>query len=226
MGVDLASRGSGAFTAQQAWLGDTRSVDTAEATRYLAATKSTYSREPGEPSVSKTSIFTTAALAFAVALPTTAPAAAQTAAQRPAGQAAPAAQQQPTRANLLRGLDTNFKAVDTNGDGNLSAAELAAAESKVQQRRIAGVRTRYEGEFTKLDTNKDGQLSKAEFMVAAPNPASATPNGAALVTRLDSNKDGKVTMAEYQAPVLSNFDKADTNKDGVLSQAERQPKKK
>lgn len=226
MGLTSAARAWAAFTLQQARLGDTSPVDTTQATRYRAVTKSTFQESQGNLPVSNTSVFTIAALAFAVALSSAAPAAAQTAAQRPAAQGAQGAQQQTTRANVLKGLDANFKAVDTNGDGNLSAAELAAAESKVQQRRIAALRTRYEGEFAKLDTNKDGQLSKAEFMVAAPNPSSATPNGAALVARLDSNKDGKVTSAEYRAPVLANFDKADTNKDGVLSQAERQPRKK
>lgn len=167
------------------------------------------------------SVFTITALAFAVTLPSAAPAAAQTAAQRPAAQA----QQAPNRAAVVRNLDTAYAAVDTNKDGNLSAAELAAAEGKVQQRRIAGLRTRYETEFTKMDTNKDGQLSKTEFMAAAPSASSATPNGAALVGRLDANKDGRVTAAEYKAPVLANFDKADANKDGVLSQAERAPKK-
>lgn len=171
--------------------------------------------------MSTTSVFTIAALTLVAALPGAAPVVAQTAAQRPAAQAGQGAQQQPTRANLVRSLDANFKTVDTNGDGTLSSPELAAAEGKVQQRRIAALRTRYEGEFTKLDTNKDGQLSKTEFMVAAPNASSATPNGAAIVAKLDSNKDGKVTPDEYRAPVLVNFDKADTNKDGVLSQAER-----
>ena len=111
--------------------------------------------------------------------------------------------------------------IDANGDGTLSAAELAAAEGKVQQQRIAALRARVEGEFTKLDTNKDGSLSKPEFMAAAPQASSATPNGAAIVTQLDKNKDGKVTADEYRAPVLVRFDGLDTNHDGTLTQAER-----
>ena len=59
-------------------------------------------------------------------------------------------------------------------------------------------------------------------MAAAPTAASATPNGAAIVTKLDANKDGKVSADEYRAPVLGTFDRADTNKDGTLSPAERQ----
>ena len=176
--------------------------------------------------MSKLSIF---ALAGALSIAATTPAfAAQSAPGKP-GAARPAAaqQQQPsTRANVVKGLDTNFKSVDTNGDGSLSSTELAAAEGKVQQRRIAARRAQHEAGFTRLDTNKDGSLSKSEFMAAAPTAASALPNGAALVTRLDSNKDGKVTVDEYRAPVLATFDRADTNKDGVLSDAERKAVRK
>ena len=172
------------------------------------------------------------ALAGALSIAATTPtlAAAQSAPAKP-GAARPAAAQQqpqqaPTRANAIKGLDANFKTVDTNGDGNLSSTELAAAEGKVQQRRIAARRAQHEAGFTKLDTNKDGSLSKAEFMAAAPTASSAAPNGASLVTQLDKNKDGKVTVDEYRAPVLATFDRADTNKDGVLSDAERKAARK
>ena len=114
------------------------------------------------------------------------------------------------------------KVIDTNGDGTLSAAEIQAAEAKVQQQRIVALRGRVDAEFTKLDTNKDGVLSKAEFMAAAPQASAATPNGAAIVAQLDKNKDGKVTVDEYRAPVLVRFDALDKNHDGTLSAAERQ----
>lgn len=154
-----------------------------------------------------------AAPAFATAAPTPAP--------RP-GAAPAAAQAVPTRAMMVRNVDANFKAIDTNGDGTLNAAELTAAEGKVQQQRIAQLRTRFEGDFTKLDTNKDGQLSKAEFMAAAPRASATPPNGAAVIAQLDRNKDGKVSADEYRAPILGRFDALDTNHDGTLSQAERQ----
>ena len=163
------------------------------------------------------------AIAGALSAAAATPAIAAQAAPAKPGAARPAAapQQQSTRANVVKGLDTNFKAVDTNGDGNLSSTELAAAEGKVQQRRLAQRRAQHEAGFTRLDTNKDGSLSKAEFMAAAPTSSSAAPNGASLVTRLDANKDGRVTAEEYRGPVLAQFDRADTNKDGVLSEAER-----
>jgi Ca2+-binding EF-hand superfamily protein len=152
-----------------------------------------------------------------------APALATAAAQQGLGKpAAAAAQAPPTRAALQKNLDTTFKSIDTNGDGSLSAAELQAAEGKVQQQRIGAVRTRVEAEFTKLDTNKDGQLSKAEFMAVAPTKSTTQPNGANLLGQLDANKDGKISGDEYRAPILSRFDKLDTNHDGTISATERQ----
>ena len=131
-------------------------------------------------------------------------------------------QPEATRAVLLKNLETNFKSIDTNGDGTLSQAELAAAALKTEQLRIALLRARLDAEFVKLDTNHDGTLSKAEFMAAAPQAAATPPNGAALISQLDKNKDGKVTIEEYRAPVVARFDQADTNHDGILSQSERQ----
>lgn len=125
-----------------------------------------------------------------------------------------------TRANLIKNIDGQFRAIDANGDGVLTQQELAAAEAKAQQARFAVIRARMEAEFNRLDTNHDGVLSKAEFMAAAPQ-APPPPNGAALLAKLDKNHDGKVTLEEYRAPVLQQFDRLDTNHDGVLSPAER-----
>jgi Ca2+-binding EF-hand superfamily protein len=160
-----------------------------------------------------------AAAAPAAAAIAAAPAPAKPAAAPARPAAAPAAA--PNRTAVLNSMAANFKAIDTNGDGTLSAAELQAAEAKVQQNRINAIRQRVEGEFTKLDTNRDGQLSKAEFMAAAPTSATTPANGAALLSQLDKSKDGKVTLDEYRAPILARFDGLDTNHDGVISDAER-----
>jgi Ca2+-binding EF-hand superfamily protein len=166
----------------------------------------------------------TVSFAALIALGVAGPAAAAQAGARPAttAQKPAAAQAAPTRASLMRNLDTGFKAIDTNGDGSLNAAELQAAEGKVQQQRLAQLRARFEADFTKLDTNKDGQLSKTEFMVAAPTTPRNAPNGAAILGQLDKNKDSKVSADEYRGPQLAMFDRIDTDKNGTLSPAERQ----
>jgi Ca2+-binding EF-hand superfamily protein len=169
--------------------------------------------------VSKSYVSLAAAIAFAATAPAFATAAtAQTAAKPAAG----AAQAAPNRTAVLKNLEGSFKALDANGDGTLSQAEIAAAEAKSQQQRVGVLRSRMDAEFTKLDTNKDGQLSKAEFLAAAPQKPAAAPNGANLLAQLDKNKDGKVSPDEYRAPILSRFDKVDANHDGTLSATERQ----
>jgi capsule polysaccharide export protein KpsE/RkpR len=127
----------------------------------------------------------------------------------------------PIRAALQKNLDANFKAIDTNGDGVLSQAELAAAELKGQQARVTQIRSNMETEFNKLDTDHNGQLSKAEFMAAAPQMPTTAPTGADVIAQLDTNHDGKVSAAEFSAPQLARFDKIDTNRDGTISAAER-----
>ncbi len=162
-------------------------------------------------------------LAATIAVAATSPVFASAVAPAAAAPKAAAPAQQPlTRAGLTKNLDSTFKAIDTNGDGTLSTAEISAAEMKVLQNRAGAVRSRLEAEFNKLDTNKDGSLSKAEFMAAAPAGPTTAPNGAPALAQLDKNKDGKVSPDEYRAPQLATFDKLDTNHDGTISAAERQ----
>jgi Ca2+-binding EF-hand superfamily protein len=178
------------------------------------------SENSGENIVTARYLILAVTIAAATASPALATAAApaaapKTVAPKPAAQAL-------TRAAMTNQLDKTFKAIDTNGDGTVTAAEIGAAELKVLQQRAGAARTRMDAEFGKLDTNHDGQLSKVEFMAASPQAPTAAPNGATLLARLDKNKDGKVTVDEYRAPQLAAFDRLDTNHDGTISATERQ----
>lgn len=156
------------------------------------------------------------ALITFVAVPALATAAAPAAAQAGAARPAAANPAQPIpRAAVIKSRDDGFKKIDTNGDGSLSAAELAASDAAV-------IRARLQGEFTQMDTNKDGQLSQAEFLARAPQASALMPNAQKAVANFDKNKDGKITADEFRAPQLAAFDKLDTNHDGSLSVAERQ----
>lgn len=154
-----------------------------------------------------------ALIAIAPAAPALATAAA--AVQAPARPAPAAAAQSVSRAAVIKGRDDAFKKIDSNGDGSINAAELAAADAGM-------ARARLQAEFGRLDTNKDGQLSQAEFLGAAPQPAALVANMGKTIAALDKNKDGKVTADEFRAPQMAVFDRLDTNKDGSLSLAERQ----
>ena len=152
---------------------------------------------------------TSPALATAVAPAATAP------------KAAAPAQQTLTRAGLTKNLDSTFKAIDTNGDGTLSTAEISAAEMKVLQHRAGAVRSRLEAEFTKLDTNNDGQPQQGRVHGRRAARADDRAQRRAA-SQLDKNKDGKVSLQEYHAPPLATFNKLDSNHDGTVTHQPRQ----
>ena len=144
-----------------------------------------------------------------------------TAAAQPsqAGQAAAPAPQTLTRSALANQLDSNFKAMDSNGDKSVSAAELEAAQKTQMARVSAALASRLDAQFAKLDSNKDGQLSPAEFRAAAPSPR--VKPAAEMLAEFDRNKDGKVTIDEHRAGPLANFDRLDADKNGTLSPQEQ-----
>jgi Ca2+-binding EF-hand superfamily protein len=132
--------------------------------------------------------------------------------------AALAQQQAPqpvTKAKLNADLDTAFKGVDTNHDGFISAAELAAQQNKELAALQAQARAKLQEDFKQLDTNKDGQLSFAEFSAVATVKPSQT--AAQILQSMDTNHDGKISAAEFKAQRLAIFDKVDTNHDGTVS---------
>lgn len=151
-------------------------------------------------------------------LPVAAKAQGSGATQSGAGAAAQPAQP-PSRAQVSAQLDSNFKALDTNGDKVLNAAEIEAAQKREVAQIQATIGKRLDAEFAKLDSNKDGQLSLTEFKAAAPAPKVKPPTE--LLAQFDRNKDGQVSADEYSAAPLANFDRLDTNKDGTISAQEQ-----
>lgn len=74
-----------------------------------------------------------------------------------------------------------FKAIDTDGDGKLSEAEIRA---------FAAART------AEMDTNKDGVISQDEMH--AFHEKQREKMRQARLARLDDNKDGVISAEEYQ----------------------------
>jgi len=74
-----------------------------------------------------------------------------------------------------------FKALDTDGNGQLSPTEFAKAHETMHAMMKKQA-------FVRLDTNKDGVLTKDEFPPFAQHAAA-----------MDTNGDGKVTREEMQA---------------------------
>jgi hypothetical protein len=105
---------------------------------------------------------------------------------------------------------TLLAALDADGDGKLSAAEIAGAAEALK----------------KLDKDGDGQLSPEE-LGEAPKPAPAPPadtprgqGGRGMVDRFDTNGDGKLTREEFPERMRPQFERMDTNDDGVIDAEE------
>jgi hypothetical protein len=131
------------------------------------------------------------------------------------GQGAPAGKPV-SKADYMKIIDARFAAIDTNHDGVVSKAELAAAEQKLVQQLTAARNQKMREEFNKLDTNKDGKLTFDEFMAAAP-PVRAAQTPDQIIQALDKNHDGKISADEFRAPEIVKFDKADANHDGIVT---------
>jgi Ca2+-binding EF-hand superfamily protein len=111
------------------------------------------------------------------------------------------------RAGLRGGPD--FTQLDTDGDGSLTAADLAAAA---------------EDRFARADTDADGRITQDEWQAAAEARAADrdTRRAQAMLERRDANGDGALTLEELTsgdraARMLSRLD---TDGDGAVSQAE------
>lgn len=76
-----------------------------------------------------------------------------------------------------------FAAVDADGDGAVSAAELAAASERKNEARL-------ERMIERFDTDGDGKLTQAEM---------PTRERGSMMERMDSNNDGVLDAEEYAA---------------------------
>lgn len=141
-----------------------------------------------KPTANKTYIALTAALSIAIAL--------GSAVSGVAEQTGP------------EGKRASFAALDADGDGRVTRAELAAH-----------MKTR----FDRQDTDGDGVLSRDELEAQAQKQAQK--NAAARlerrIARMDTNGDGAIGFEEMRAVRGTRlFDRADTDKDGAIDEAE------
>jgi len=109
-------------------------------------------------------------------------------------QAKPATQAKPAQGqDIETGIDQMFKAMDRDGNKQLSYAEFKAAV--VNERKQMMVIERLRSEFIQLDKNKNSTLDAAEFN-AHPGLKSLPAPKPQLV-EFDRNKDQKMEFGEY-----------------------------
>ncbi len=120
------------------------------------------------------------------------------------------------RAEYLKVMDGEFKKLDTDGDGRVTAQEAAAKLVRDERDRALAANRQI---FARLDKDKNGSLSPQEFagLIAVP-PADPAP----FMQRMDLNKDGIVTLVEHRTVMLGTFDALDVDKDGIVTPAEMQ----
>ncbi len=90
-----------------------------------------------------------------------------------------------------------FKAIDTDGDGKLSEAEIRA---------FAAART------AEIDTNKDGIISPEE--IQAFHDRQREKMRQARLVRMDENKDGVISAEEYQRHLADGMLRHNGKRDG------------
>jgi Ca2+-binding EF-hand superfamily protein len=129
--------------------------------------------------------------------------------RRAAGIAQPPAPNGPNRG----GEERLFKALDANGDGTISAEELAAATAALK----------------KLDQDGDGQLTRGELGPAEPRAGGPRPGGGGMLRvepllarwkQMDKDGDGKLSEDELPPGLKGRFDRVDANGDGFADQDE------
>lgn len=106
--------------------------------------------------------------------------------------------------------NAEFRKMDMNKDGKVSADEHAAGAKKM---------------FDAMDANKDGKVTPAEMNAAHQRVTGSKANKSEMsavdkIKVIDTDGDGILTAEEHAAGSRSMFEKMDADKDGFLTKSE------
>lgn len=141
-----------------------------------------------------------------------------------AATATPIAAQQATadqplnRTTFIQQMDAEFRALDADGNGQVTANEAMNAQ---RQQTYNEAMRQNQAIFQQLDRDRDGMLTAEEF-AGLVNPQAIPADPAPLMQAFDSNGDGSITLVEYRVRTQANFDTVDTDRDGVVTSSEMQ----
>jgi len=103
-------------------------------------------------------------------------------------------------------LEKNFDQIDANHDGQLSNEELAAWRKAHQGEMREKMAQRLDAKFKSADKNGDGALTKDEAQAGMPRLAKH-------FDQIDANHDGKITEDEIRAFMKARHDARKAQKD-------------
>ena len=106
--------------------------------------------------------------------------------------------------------DTEFRKMDTNKDGKVSASEHAAGARHM---------------FVTMDGNKDGKVTATEMeathqRITGRKATKSDMSAADKIKVVDTNGDGVLTAEEHAIGSRAMFEKMDADKDGFLTKGE------
>ena len=112
------------------------------------------------------------------------------------------------KGGVHRGERASFETLDTDGDGQITKAEIEA---------------RGDERFSNIDTDGDGELSKEELI--AQGAERREKRVERLLERLDADDSGSISQAELDAAPRRGggdrlFARADTDENGAISKEE------
>jgi hypothetical protein len=130
-----------------------------------------------------------------------------------------------TRADTLAMASQRFDRIDTNKDGMIDAAEMAAHQDTMQERRgkRMAARAAARTDETPAETTDAATTARREARAKLARARAEARSAQAEYgfAMRDADGDGMITRDEFTAPALKRFDRADADADGIVTPEER-----